>query len=91
MNGTYSSYPEYAATPGLDPTVAESGYDGFGKQLSIADWNGDGYADIATTAPSSGYRVYILNSSGSAGITITAAGSASVIISGSSGFGTGVW
>ncbi|MDI7190544.1 Ig-like domain-containing protein [Leptospira santarosai] len=60
----------------------------FGRSLGLGDINGDGYADLVVGAPgysSSKGAVYVFHSSGSsAGITISASGFASSIITGAS-------
>ena len=83
-----------AGIPGITATLAasansvvtgEAGATSFGAAVAAGDVNGDSYADVVVGAQnySSGTgRAYILHSSGSTGISIAAAGSASSILTG---------
>ncbi|TGL59065.1 hypothetical protein EHQ58_09110 [Leptospira ognonensis] len=62
----------------------------FGYSIFISDLNSDGYSDVVVGArnhSSSAGRVYIFNSAGSSGVTISSYSSASITISGESGSG----
>ncbi len=70
--------------------TGETVNDNFGSSVASGDVNGDGYADViagARTYPNTGNtgRVYIFHSSGTGGVSITLAASASRIISGEAG------
>jgi len=60
----------------------------FGYSIFISDLNNDGYSDVIVGArnhSTSAGRVYIFNSAGSSGVTISSHSSASLTISGESG------
>ncbi|WP_167884829.1 beta strand repeat-containing protein [Leptospira fluminis] len=67
----------------------ETSYNDFGIAVNIGDLNGDGYGDlqVGATRYNNTYtgKVYIFNSSGSGGVTATAAASANVFLNGVNG------
>jgi len=76
--------------------TGETGASLFGISSTLADVNGDGYADAIVGANeydegtnTNEGRAYVFNSSGSSGVTITSAASASTIITGTAGSGLG--
>ncbi|WP_232224584.1 beta strand repeat-containing protein [Leptospira fainei] len=64
----------------------ETVYNDFGLPLAFGDVNGDGYADLASGANRYNNtftgKIYVFQSTGSGGITASAAGSASTMITG---------
>ena len=74
-----------AAASATTTIVGSAASDQFGNSVATGDMNGDGYADVIVGARNRNGTAgvaYIFHSAGSSGVTITAAGSASTIISG---------
>ena len=70
--------------------LGTSSFDELGSAAATGDFNGDGYADVAAgalryNAGANQGRVYLFHSTGSGGITVTAAGSANGAIAGQFG------
>lgn len=87
ITGTLSASSPPAGTSVIS---GETGIQGdFGVSISVADYNGDGFSDVAIganyVATSVQGRVYIFHSAGRSGITITSASSATSILTGEAG------
>ncbi len=95
VNIYYSTGSSGIPSSAVPSTITGESSSEFGTNVALGDINGDGYADAvvgATYYSTSSGRVYIFHSSGSSGITITSAASASSIITGdlTSEFGTSI-